>query len=661
MQIAYTGDEALLTIGTGPDHGMIDISINDWFWRSFNTYTAQPGERVIHLPQVTTPTGETSGTLEIRNRSDRHHRSTGYVFRFKQLQVIDATYNERTIDYTYDNLSRLTQADYDNGTTVYDYGYDLAGNLVDLDGTTRTYNAANQMTNDGTNTLTYDANGNLTSDGTNTYTWDHANCLTQIGNTTYTYDGLGNRTQQTTNRVVTDYLLDLQPGLVKVLRQSDGTATDHFIHAPRGIHAQSDGTHWQYITQDGLGSVRSLIDSTLGVDTTHNYDPYGNYIGTPPTTAYFGFTGEQTDANGQLYLRARYYNPALATFSSLDPFEGVHNRPMSLNGYSWVEGNTPNMTDPSGRIALLAALLNAGLCQQQGSDFCRQRCGTGLLSSSCIALCELISQPPSPTPTPTPTPVPPTPTPTPPTPTPVPPTPTPTPQPPTLTPTIVYFGGSALGPDLDTTNINYSDEVVGETEFSFIEGQAPHLFGAADYAIPYPGTPNQGSNGEVGKELQALNATNQVLAGADVISLGYSAGADAALIFTYRYRNIYNMVGVGILGGTLDGGIRNNDGTIPVNDLYPQFEGTNIDWQSMVQGLLANQIRVYILDDNVVAPDFSTFVAAQQGNQYLCHDNQPALLHFLPMNSGTNSTNRDASVPANALAFLRDGDRSRCS
>jgi YD repeat-containing protein len=84
----------------------------------------------------------------------------------------------------YDQLSRLLEADYDNGTTVYQYGYDLAGNLVNNNGTTRTYNAANQMVNDGTNTLTYDANGNLTNDGVNAYTWDRANrMLTAPGST----------------------------------------------------------------------------------------------------------------------------------------------------------------------------------------------------------------------------------------------------------------------------------------------------------------------------------------------------------------------------------------------------------------------------------------------------------------------------------------------
>ncbi len=352
MQIAYTGDEALLTIGTGPDHGMIDISINDNYWRRFNTYTAQPGERVLHIPAVPTPPGETSGKLSIKVRSDNHFRSTGHVFRFKQLQVIDATYNERTIDYTYDGLSRLQQANYNTGERVYNYAYDLAGNLTNMNGATRTYNAANQLTNDGTHTLTYDPNGNLTNDGTNTYTWDRANrMLTAPNNTSYIYDGLGNRVSQTVSNTVTNYLLDLQPGLTKVLAATTGTNTNHYIHSVRGLHAmQNNAGNWSYMAQDGLGSVRSEIDSTLGVDTTHNYDPYGNYIGTPPTTAYFGFTGEQTDANDLLFLRARYYNPSLGVFPSLDPFEGLSSRPMSLNGYSWVEGNIPNVADPTGLI-----------------------------------------------------------------------------------------------------------------------------------------------------------------------------------------------------------------------------------------------------------------------------------------------------------------------
>lgn len=114
------------------------------------------------------------------------------------------------------------------------------------------------------------------------------------------------------------------------------------------IHAIDDGTDWNYYLQDGLGSVRAIVDDAAVVQSSMSYDPYGNPIGSYGTG--FGFTGEQTDENDNIYLRARYYEPGMGTFSALDPFEGVHDRAMSLNGYSWVEGNPVMNVDPSGLV-----------------------------------------------------------------------------------------------------------------------------------------------------------------------------------------------------------------------------------------------------------------------------------------------------------------------
>lgn len=32
----------------------------------------------------------------------------------------------------------------------------------------------------------------------------------------------------------------------------------------------------------------------------------------------------------------------------MDPFSGSNRNPLSLNRYSWVQGNVPNLADPSG-------------------------------------------------------------------------------------------------------------------------------------------------------------------------------------------------------------------------------------------------------------------------------------------------------------------------
>ncbi len=218
--------------------------------------------------------------------------------------------------------------------------------MVDYDGVTRTYNAANQMTHDGTNALTYDNNGNLRTVGSDTYTWDRANRLLSVGNHSYVYDGLGNRVQQTVSSVVTDYLNDVQPGLTKLLKQDDGTNVDRFVHGVRGIHTVDDGVNWNFYAQDGLGSVRAVVDDMAVVQSSMSFDPYGDPIGA--YGAGFGYTGEQTDGNGQVYLRARYYNPSMGIFSALDPDEGMACTPMSLNGYGYVHGNPIMNTDPTG-------------------------------------------------------------------------------------------------------------------------------------------------------------------------------------------------------------------------------------------------------------------------------------------------------------------------
>ena len=249
-------------------------------------------------------------------------------------------------------MSRLIGADYDSGSTVYSYGYDVAGNLVNMDGTTRTFNAANQMTNDGTNTLTYDNNGNLTSDGVNDYTWDRANRLLEVDTgtgaelTAYAYDGMSNRISQaigTSSPVVTQYLLDTQPGLAVVLQETIDSNVNRFIHGPRGIHAQQDNSgDWFWPMQDGLGSVRSVVDDVLAVQGIQHYEPYGTPYGEQRSLGMpFGFTGEPMDDDGLVYLRIRYINPTLGQFMSQDYLE-------ALNRYVYTSGNPVNLVDRNG-------------------------------------------------------------------------------------------------------------------------------------------------------------------------------------------------------------------------------------------------------------------------------------------------------------------------
>lgn len=113
---------------------------------------------------------------------------------------------------------------------------------------------------------------------------------------------------------------------------------------------EDNSGNWTWAVQDALGSVRSEVDSLLAVQGSRQLTPYLTPFDEVGSFAMpFVGTGEMRDPiTGLQYHRARYFNPAMGSWLSLDPFEGIAGRPMSLNGYMYVEGNPVNMVDASG-------------------------------------------------------------------------------------------------------------------------------------------------------------------------------------------------------------------------------------------------------------------------------------------------------------------------
>jgi len=123
------------------------------------------------------------------------------------------------------------------------------------------------------------------------------------------------------------------------------------------VVGQRQGTNWSYFGYDGLGSTRFLTNPAGVATYNATYDPYGSLIQSfGASNARLGYAGEYTDPSGLVYLRARYMNPSLGMFLSRDPFEGVMERIMSRNGYTYVEGNPINLSDPSGENPFAAAI-----------------------------------------------------------------------------------------------------------------------------------------------------------------------------------------------------------------------------------------------------------------------------------------------------------------
>jgi RHS repeat-associated protein len=76
------------------------------------------------------------------------------------------------------------------------------------------------------------------------------------------------------------------------------------------------------------------------------YDPYGNSVSTSGSlTTNLKFCGQYLDSESGLYqLRARYYDPATAQFTTRDPLVSKTRSP-----YAYVAGDPLNAIDPSGR------------------------------------------------------------------------------------------------------------------------------------------------------------------------------------------------------------------------------------------------------------------------------------------------------------------------
>ena len=91
------------------------------------------------------------------------------------------------------------------------------------------------------------------------------------------------------------------------------------------------------------------------------YDTYGKLLGrTGMSKVIFGYNGRDgvvTDANGLIYMRARYYSPEMKRFINADIIPGSISNAVTLNRYAYANANPAMYIDPTG---LLVGELIAG-------------------------------------------------------------------------------------------------------------------------------------------------------------------------------------------------------------------------------------------------------------------------------------------------------------
>jgi len=87
----------------------------------------------------------------------------------------------------------------------------------------------------------------------------------------------------------------------------------------------------------------------LAIGDRYGYDPYGNttyHSGTTPNP--WGYAAGYTDSTGLIKFGARYYDPAIARWTQLEPLASAQLAVSCSSPFAYAGDNPVNSSDPSG-------------------------------------------------------------------------------------------------------------------------------------------------------------------------------------------------------------------------------------------------------------------------------------------------------------------------
>jgi RHS repeat-associated protein len=241
------------------------------------------------------------------------------------------------------------------GDTTHTYTYPAAGTAG-----AHTLTAVTAVGPDGTvtNTYGYDDAGNTTTrtvgeDPDQTLTWDPEGELATLAETggasdSYLYTADGDRLVRHQDDATTVYLpggqeLTLAAGQVKATRYYAFNGTTVAVRTARGNAGVTT------LISDHHGTAQLAIHNTTNAVTRKYTDPYGNPRGTTPTTwaGDHGYLDKPEDTTGLTQVGARYYDPVIGRFISVDPVMDLTD-PQQWHGYAYANNNPITWSDPTG-------------------------------------------------------------------------------------------------------------------------------------------------------------------------------------------------------------------------------------------------------------------------------------------------------------------------
>ena len=152
-----------------------------------------------------------------------------------------------------------------------------------------------------------------------------------------------------------------------IISELDGTGAVQAVYTNEpqqygGVISQRRGTTTSTYHTDALGSTRFLTDESGTVTDTYLYDAWGNTVAETGTTTmpfkWVGKYGYYTDeSTGQVYVRARMYEPTVARWASIDPKFDETNEV-----FAYGTNGPVSHLDPSGLLTWESSTLETGPC-----------------------------------------------------------------------------------------------------------------------------------------------------------------------------------------------------------------------------------------------------------------------------------------------------------
>ncbi|MGB2671013.1 MAG: RHS repeat-associated core domain-containing protein [Candidatus Acidiferrum sp.] len=293
--------------------------------------------------------------------------------------------------YTYDSINRIaTMSAPGDSCSGLSWTFDSWGNRTSQTATggscyqqpSTTFSANNQLPPP----YQYDAAGDMTYDGSHTYFYDAENHMVQVDGTfgtcstataCYLYDALGHRSEKQTGSSSISYVHDSAGDVVTEWCANcsgfTGPTTEYISLSGNPVAEYKNSTTY-FVHGDHLGSTRLLTGLNQAVVQNLDYLPYGELISTDTDIDTHKFTGKERDSESGLdNFGARYDSSSMGRFMSPDPVYIEGNRlfdPQSLNLYSYVRNNPLNLTDPTGMLVdVNCQQVSAAQCSQTVTDF----------------------------------------------------------------------------------------------------------------------------------------------------------------------------------------------------------------------------------------------------------------------------------------------------